>query len=931
MKSWAAPTPEEVARAVTLLARREQQRYFFDKLQNPAWIKPLGAKGFFAKPPDPERNEREGTIRFIPWPQSQYLARMAGERPGEVSAVLLSLPDTDNLSVHQDILIAAAAMPFQDAGELARREATWLEKQQWLHGVYAKHCSRLVVHLLGAKGEHQTAIWLARELLRLKGNPGPLVGSVKGKIDEYSYATVLGTLRAPLVSALHVEAIPFLAELLASALAAAHEKAPEDYSYVWRPAIEEHDQNDLQADRIPSVLVSTLRDAALQAIEENPERLDDMLRALLKYPWRAYRRLAYHLARVRQYRGPFLSTLLADRNALDDVASQREYSQLLATSFGLLLPADQQAILTWIRSGPAEIDRDREGWERRLDGWKSRRLHLVREQLIGDDKALYEGLVAKYGEPAVPDFPYKVGVGWVGPTSPVAKENLKEKNDQDLFAYLSSWAPEGPDTWGPAPSRRGLARELEALESEEPTRLWSLGERLRTLNPTYVSALLNGLAAAVAKEAKIAWEPPLDLAAWVCAQPHTEEEENSWEEGEKTWNNAKRAAVRLVTAGMRSKANIPIEPRDLVWKIVGAVTNDPDPTSDHEARFGGKNMGPGTLAINSNRGEAMNAAVAYGLWLRGHLDPKAAWQGFESAPELREALEAHLDPSLDPSLAIRSVYGQWFPWLHLMDPNWAVYNIAIIFPEEPENVTLWEVAWRSYVTHARPYDSMLSVLRRHYERAVQRIGQTAYETDYVGEPEEQLAEHIVVFFLRGLIEKDDELMASLFARASAQLRKHIINFIGRSLWEHEAPKPIRDRMHALWSYRLAASMPPADTTELKDFGAWFAAEHEDPAWALPELLKVLKVQPDIELEFMVLKRLAMLVSDMPALAAEALFLLVTRATELWTLTVDNESISKILKTALEAGDPAKRLAHSTIDHFGKSGIHTFRNLLQNSH
>src|SRR5215210_657932 len=51
MRSWQTPTPEKVSRAVALMVRAEQRRYFFDTLQNPAWLKPLDSKGFFKDPP----------------------------------------------------------------------------------------------------------------------------------------------------------------------------------------------------------------------------------------------------------------------------------------------------------------------------------------------------------------------------------------------------------------------------------------------------------------------------------------------------------------------------------------------------------------------------------------------------------------------------------------------------------------------------------------------------------------------------------------------------------------------------------------------------------------------------------------------------------------------------------------------------------------
>jgi len=38
--------------------------YFFDRLENPEWLKPLWEKGFFKHPPQPEHDREEGTIPF---------------------------------------------------------------------------------------------------------------------------------------------------------------------------------------------------------------------------------------------------------------------------------------------------------------------------------------------------------------------------------------------------------------------------------------------------------------------------------------------------------------------------------------------------------------------------------------------------------------------------------------------------------------------------------------------------------------------------------------------------------------------------------------------------------------------------------------------------------------------------------------------------
>ena len=81
MRFWKKPTPDQLDRAIALLGRTMHHRYFFDRLQNPEWVKPLLDKGFFTNPPTPENDEEKGTIGFPMWPESQYLARMAPQNP----------------------------------------------------------------------------------------------------------------------------------------------------------------------------------------------------------------------------------------------------------------------------------------------------------------------------------------------------------------------------------------------------------------------------------------------------------------------------------------------------------------------------------------------------------------------------------------------------------------------------------------------------------------------------------------------------------------------------------------------------------------------------------------------------------------------------------------------------------------------------------
>src|SRR5437660_8268252 len=109
-------------------------------------------------------------------------------------------------------------------------------------------------------------------------------------------------------------------------------------------------------------------------------------------------------------------------------------------------------------------------------------------------------------------------------------------------------------------------------------------------------------------------------------------------------------------------------------------------------------MDPATYSINTTRGEVMHALVRYAWWVRLHLEKESggkarAARGFDEMPEVRSVLEKHLDAVLEPSIAIRAVYGQRFGTLYFLDRNWAMANINRIFPRDGARKELGDVAW----------------------------------------------------------------------------------------------------------------------------------------------------------------------------------------------------------------------------------------------
>jgi hypothetical protein len=126
-ESWKKPTPEQINRATFLLSHGEHHRHFFDRLENPEWLAPLEEKEFFDSPPPPVRDEPRGTIAFPPWPELRYLARMAKIVPGAVSEVILRIPHTENIRIHEDLVDIALILPGELAAKIVPNAVGWIK------------------------------------------------------------------------------------------------------------------------------------------------------------------------------------------------------------------------------------------------------------------------------------------------------------------------------------------------------------------------------------------------------------------------------------------------------------------------------------------------------------------------------------------------------------------------------------------------------------------------------------------------------------------------------------------------------------------------------------------------------------------------------------------------------------------------------------
>lgn len=956
MPSWKTPTPEAVARARGQLVQPQHYRYFFERLENPRWLRPLHAQGFFAHPPAPV-TDAEGGVTFPAWPASRYLAQMAAvddESAQRVLEIALQIPDTDNNRVHEDLLDAALAMSPAQAARFVPKAKGWVRRPYQL--LLPEKIGALV-SLLARGGQVNGGLDLAKTLLAVRVEeraPVELEGGelfsfppeARAYIDIWRYQQIIEKHIPDLVAAGGERTLKMLCGILNAAVHLSRhspeDRGPEDHSRIWRRRTAGRD--DLAGHDVLDVLVTAVRDAAEQLAAADPTRVPLLVALIEGYRWRIFQRLALHLLRrFPDHAADLIAERLTDRARFEDLDLWQEYTLLAGEHFPNLTPGQQDIILSWIEAGPDPEDvAARWAWRAQQPAappeaeyveadrkhWQLRRLARLREVLPPPWRARHDALAGELGEIEQAEFPtYQSGVR-SGPNSPKGVDELRAMDLDALLAYLRTWQSEGQFPFGP--SVEGLGREISRMVAENPAPFAAAADHFRDLDLNYLWGLLTGLYEAVRAGRPIDWAAVVDLCRWVVtrptlpAAPGDEEKEPGPRRG---W--VRGTVADLIEAGLAATGAgaIPFALRERLWATLVPLTDDPEPPYEGE--------NPADQSINSVRGKAMHAVVRYALWVRRNLGPaddrrEATAQGFDALPEVRTVLDRHLDPRHDPSPVIHSVYGQWLPWLVQLDREWVRHNLAAIFPRDPSLHRLRAAAWETYLQFCEAYDDTYGALREEYARAAGEL-----DAGSSGErvPERRLAEHLMALYGRGRLDPDDptDPLARFYAAAPAALRGRALAYVGRVLRQAPTvPAAILGRYRALWERRLAASREvdtAASALELPPFGWWFASGKFPDEWGIAQLRATLDLVPQTEPDHLVIARLAGLAAAMPLPAVECLRLIIEGDTRNWGITGRHEQIRSILTAALHSGNAAARIATTLVHVLGSRGYLHYRDLL----
>lgn len=946
--SFSKPTDKQVADALPLLISPQHEEHFFGGLQNPYWIEPLVRLKMFANPPGPQ-TVPSGGIRYPNWPLSQYLARMASTAPKEVVGVFKTIK-TSNIRIVWDMVRAAQAMSVEHQVsmvpllvEAAKNGSLWMAFDA---------ASELCISLAKAK-QVKEAMHLAEAMFAPSSANDH---KFPNQNAEYEYKEALGPVSLALTEADPKGMLGKLRDWLSRVLHHQYtidREKHDDFSAMWRPAIEDHEENhdhDLNGE-----VVDVMRDCLEEAIRNGWLPLEACLSIVDTDPLTIFKRLRLHLLAEFGDRSPALAKAsMLDETLFMDWRLKHEYAMLMGKRFPLLDERerhtwfgflDKQEDMAWRveswteRTGAPPSRAEIQRWH---DYWKFERLHWIRAHLEGAKKTFYDTMLAESGEPELADLNSRVSTRW-GSESPIPASDFENKPFAEVAERVTNWrAPEGGSFFDP--DQDGLASVFEQYVGTDPTKHSNDAGLLGNAPPIFIVRFLGRMSGAIREGRAVDVDAVIGLCEAVVDHPIKQEDhvepQRTRRTDKETWAWARTEATRFIEAVCTSRTNGNVtyalaNRQERLWAMLAKLSGDETrsnvirDTSSQDPRLHDYL----DLGINSPRGRVVEAALEYARWI-GHDGKKVDGHrevfpgGLGAIREVRDLLEREIVPG-QRSIEVMAVIGSRLNLLFWLDKEWVVTHIPQLFDLEsigrtPIDRTGW-AAWNAFLVWVLPHVEYYRAFQSRFAFAVDQACRLNGEVEETrAAPMHHLAEHLMLLYIRGQLgfDEDGGLLRRFVLNAAADIRRYAISFVGRVLSNKEKlPAEVVQRCRELWA--LYWEGPGKD--DLKNapqaivFGEWFASGRFESAWALAQLDEITKVVGLAEPDHEVAKELDRIAESDMAASLRILERMIQGDKDGWRVQGFIKAATRILNKARSMGDPHAATARQITSMLGHRG------------
>ncbi len=943
MKPWTPPTNEMIEKVLASVKKETDRQYFFTRLKNPLWIKPLSKRGYFNCPPGVKQLP-DGYVQYPHWPELSYLVAVAEKSPDQVVEIISSLPKTDNPRIYDDILAIALKLDGEKSAKLLPKLMEYIELD---NSFFAHRYPELLQHW-AKQGSIGEALEIAKMLVPFREDPRTLDKQQLRKkkpntsgtslepaprFPRWEYQQILKKGVRPLADHEPYQLSRILIDAVASMIRLGmHQEdfekgSDQDYSEIWCCRL---DKPDRDYQDVKETLVQTLTYACEQVYENVPESIDALDQALRTHRWKVFKRLRQHLyaSHSNERTLPWIREQILGHTDYHKWEHHFEFQLMIrkaSEAFGprLLSAEERKRIFDAILGGPAKEDfREWMGERYSEEAFQQRRRYFHRMQLrpfaeiiSGDVQRYFGELVDAASAEAVTDDSYSPYGGVTGGTvsfrSPKSSEDLENLTDEELLAYLNDWNEEhrDKDNWLVEINISALSGVFQSqfkkkiVPDGERLAFW-LANRDRIARPIYVAAMIKAMLELVKEKNFDKLEQWLEFCAWVLSHPDTARVEGQSETRDESrdypdWGSSHRAVVDFIDACVNKDADAPITARDGLAALLRQACGQSDWRLDHDRPVLLNRDDLITEAINNTRSRALESLVNFGFWIRRQLQE-------DQSPEVTDILAKRISENAEIPLTRpeQALLGMHFGNICALNRDWAAQQREVFFPQA--NKTFWRDAFGSYIRFNRPVKLVFEILQGEFEYAIENLNILANEKGDGKELIDRLGQHLFTYYLWDVypLTGDESLLERFYDRTKGDKKSwgQLFDHVGRSMRNSgkQLDQALVARIFSYFDWRYEVAEP----LELQNFTFWLEAECLDPIWRLSSYSGILNLAKGKNLDFYLqIKALNKMLPNQMALVVECFAKITDAMNQDTQMYISAEDAKPILKAGLSAEMP----------------------------
>ena len=941
MKSWKKPTSELIDKALQSAKKITARKYFFSRLENPLWLKPLAERGCFKYPPKIQRFD-DGTVIYPYWPEIQYLKNVCRDAPDEVINLVMELPPIDNPIVYDGILDIALQLPGEKS---ARLKPKILEYASMDHQLRTYKYVDLLAYWTK---ENQTSAALELSKIFVAFTAVPQSRDTDTLPDplpqmDISYQDLMFKGIRPLAEKKPYQIAVILIDTTTNMIyLRTHPEdldKEEDHSEIWCNLLNDpnSDHEDPEA-----ALIHALTFACEKVFEKSPDAVEVLDKLLRKQQWKVFKRLRHHLYALHpnEQTKPWIQELILAHEDYGLWKHHYEFQQMIRSAcehFGetLLTKAERARIFDAILEGPSE-----ENYRHWVVGWlgdefteerfqeRRDRFHLSQFTpfacvLFDEYVAHYETLKAKVKEPVSDEdyLSHKIIVGSVSNRSPRTTEDLANFTNEDLLAFINDWEEEDNFTEDNSFVRisiESLAAEFHTVFREsiipdaDKLKFW-IENRERIERPVYVRSMIKAMQAQVKDKNFVQLDEWLTFSEWVLTHLDSEHEGDHKTRDESRenpdWSSTRQAVCDFISVCIEEDVDVPITEREQLAKLLGMLCTQFDSHLDKNRLKILNRYDPLTEGINNTRSRALQELIGFGFWLRSH-DSESKVSEVTTILEKRFTQETEYPLTL-PEYAVLAVN---YRRIFYLNEAWAVKHKSAFFPRK--TLQMWLAAFGSFINYGQPFKPTFEILYDDFNFALRNLAN--FETHEISRksPVDVLGQHLFTYYLWDMypLRGEESLLERYYQQTDAN-REHwanLFNNTGRRLRNSgkNLDQNMVDRVIRFFEWRFEQK----ESMELRHFTIWLEAEALNPTWRLDTYFKILDIC-EVRNEPIGLKALCDMLPDNTAKVIECFAKLTAN-----TAYMQTEEVKTILKAGLNSDDEDVRYkAKGALDNLLKSG------------